>query len=304
MTVVNAPDGSITFTFDEPEETAEAALAEAASADPLGPGHEASAACEEAGVPQYSAASRTAGIVSTSSPAEGPEAYVRRAAASRRSRPFSQPGSVPSGWSWPQDQAPAAAPLGSQNGASSSSQNGATGSARPPTDMKWDSQTAGPGAVSSNGAAPRPGSLNGARSQPEAAPTAPLNGAQLAPAAAQAAQTWNGAQPAPAAAQAAQTRNGAQPVLPLDLDSAGLLAGTGQGAGADLLNGHPGAASLPLPENGSVPAAGWAMQAVEERNTGQLVSLYAKLSADGRVQDAIQLLEAAAQAGRKDVFRG
>ena len=289
MTIVNAPDGSITFTFDEPEETAEAALAEAASADPLGPSPEASAACEEAGVPQYSAASRTAGIVSTSSPAEGPEAYVRRAAAGRRSRPSPQSGRVPSGWSWPQDQAPAAALLSSQNGASSSSQNGASGSARAPTDTTRGSQTAGPGAVSSNGAAAPPGSLNGAWSGPEAAPPAPLNGAQ----------------PAPAAAQAAQTRNGAQPASPLPLENGvSLLAGEGQSAGADLQNGHPGAASLPLPENGSVPAAGWAVQAVEGHDTGQLVSLYAKLSADGRVQDAIQLLEAAAQAGRKDMFRG
>ena len=269
---------------------AETALAEAASTDRLKPSLEAPAACEEAGVLQYSAASRMAGIVSTSSPAEGPEAYVRRAAASRRSRP----GGVPSGWSWPQDQAPAAAPLSSQNGtsfssqngASLSSQNGASGSARPPTDTLRDGGTAEPGAVSGNGAAAPPGPLNGAQSGSEAVPSAPLNGAQLAP----------------AAAQAAQICNGAQPVAPLALDSAGLLAGMGQGA--DLLNGRPGAASLPRPENGSVPAAGWAVQAVEERNTGQLVSLYAKLSADGRVQDAVQLLEAAAQAGRKDVFRG
>ena len=296
MTVVNAPDGSITFTFDEPEETAEAALAETAFADPLRPSPEASAACEEAGVPEYSAASRTAGVTSTSSPAEGPEAYVRRAAASRRSRPFPQPGGVPPGWSWPQDQASAEAPLSSQNGASSSSQNGASsssqngasGSARPLRDTMWDSQTAGPGAASSNGAAAPPGSQNGACSGPDVAPGVPLNGSQLAP----------------AAAQGTQIQNGAQPVSPLDLDSASLLAGTGQGAAAVLLNGHPGAASLPPPENGSVPVAGWAVQAVEGRNTGQLVSLFAKLSADGRVQDAIQLLEAAAQAGRKDVFRG
>ena len=271
---------------------AEAALAEAASADPLGPSLKAPAACEEAGALQYSAASRMAGIVSTSSPAEGPEAYVRRAAASRRSRP----GGVPSGWSWPQDPAPAAAPLSSQNGAlfsrqngaSLSSQNGAAGLARPPTDTLRDGGTAEPGAVSSNGAAAPPGPRNGAQSGSEAVPSAPLNGAQLAP----------------AAAQVAQICNGAQPAAPLALDSAGLLAGIGQGPGADLLNGRPGAASLPRPENNSVPAAGWAVQAVEEHNTGQLVSLYAKLSADGKVQDAVQLLEAAAQAGRKDVFRG
>ena len=286
---MNAPDGSITFTFDEPEEAAEASLAEAASAEPLGPSSEASAACEEAGALQYSAASRMAGIVSTSSPAEGPEAYVRRVAAVRRSRPFPQPGGVPSGLSWPQHQAPAAAPLGSQNGATLSGQNGAPGSARPPPDTTRDSQTEGPGAVCGNGAAAPPGPLNGARSGPEAVPTAPLNGAQLAP----------------AAAQAAQPQNGAGPASPLPLaNGASLQAGVGQGAGADLLNGQSITAAVRLPENGSVPAAGWAVQAVEGRNTGQLVSLYAKLSADGRVQDAIQLLEAAAQAGRKDVFRG